>query len=50
MEEGAAPAEMFEDRWTEAMIAFCVFVTMVVGIYPAPVVGWAKAAAGALGL
>ena len=49
-EEGAAPAELLEDRWTEAMIAVCVVITMVVGIYPAPVVGWAKAAAGALGL
>jgi NADH-quinone oxidoreductase subunit N len=49
-EEDAAPAELLEDRWTEAMIAVCVIVTMVVGIYPAPVVGWAKAAAGALGL
>jgi hypothetical protein len=27
-----------------------VVVTLVIGIYPAPVVGWAKAAAGALGL
>jgi NADH-quinone oxidoreductase subunit N len=49
-EEDAAPAELLEDRWTEAMIAFCVVVTLVVGIYPAPVVGWAKAAVGALGL
>jgi NADH-quinone oxidoreductase subunit N len=49
-EEDAAPAELLEDRWTEAMIAVCVVVTLVIGIYPAPVVGWAKAAAGALGL
>jgi NADH-quinone oxidoreductase subunit N len=49
-EEDAAPAELREDRWTEAMIAVCVVVTLVIGIYPAPVVGWAKAAAGALGL
>jgi len=49
-EEDAAPAELLEDRWTEAMIAVCVVVTLLVGIYPAPVVGWAKAAVGALGL
>ncbi len=49
-EEDAAPAELLEDRWTEAMIAVCVVVTLVIGIYPAPVVGWAKVAAGALGL
>ncbi len=49
-EEGAAPAEMLRDRWTEIVIGVCVVVTLVVGIFPAPVVGWAKSAAGALGL
>ncbi len=49
-EEDAAPAELLEDRWTEAMIAVCVVVTLAIGVYPAPVVGWAKAAVGALGL
>jgi NADH-quinone oxidoreductase subunit N len=49
-EDDAAPAELLEDRWAEAMIALCVVVTLVIGIYPAPVVGWAKVAAGALGL
>lgn len=49
-EEGAAPAELLRDRWTEVAIAVCVIVTMVVGIFPAPLVGWAKSAAGALGM
>ncbi len=49
-EEGAAPAELLRDRWTEVAIAVCVIVTMIVGIFPAPLVGWAKSAAGALGL
>jgi len=49
-EEGAAPAELLRDRWTEVAIAVCAIVTMVVGIFPAALVGWAKSAAGALGM
>ncbi|MCJ7753497.1 MAG: NADH-quinone oxidoreductase subunit N [Thermoanaerobaculales bacterium] len=49
-EEGAAPAELLRDRWTEIAIAVCVIVTMIVGVFPAPLVGWAKSAAGALGM
>ena len=49
-EEDAAPAEMLRDRWTEFAIALCLVFTLVVGVYPAPVVGWAKSAAAALGL
>ncbi len=49
-EEGAAPAELLRDRWTEMAIAVCVIVTMIVGVFPAPLVGWAKSAAGALGM
>ena len=49
-EEGAAPAELLRDRWTEIAIAVCVIVTMIVGVFPAPLVGWAKNAAGALGM
>ncbi len=49
-EEGAAPAELLRDRWTEVAIAVCVIVTMIVGVFPAPLVGWAKSAAGALGM
>ena len=50
LEEDAAPAELLRDRWTEAMIAVCIVITLAVGIYPAPVVGWAKNAIGAFGL
>jgi NADH-quinone oxidoreductase subunit N len=50
LEEGAAPAELLRDRWTEAMIAICVVITLAIGIYPAPVVGWAKSAIGIFGL
>jgi len=49
-EEDAAPAEMLRDRWTEAMIVVCVVITLAIGVFPAPVVGWAKNAAGSLGL
>ncbi|MEJ2188693.1 MAG: NADH-quinone oxidoreductase subunit N [Acidobacteriota bacterium] len=49
-EEGAAPAEMLRDRWTEAMIAVCVVATLAIGVWPGPVVGWAKGAVGVLGL
>jgi len=49
-EEDAAPAELLRDRWTEAMIVVCIVVTLVIGVWPAPVVGWAKSAAGALGM
>jgi NADH-quinone oxidoreductase subunit N len=50
LEEGAAPAELLRDRWTEAMIVVCVVITLAIGIYPAPVVGWAKSAIGIFGL
>jgi hypothetical protein len=49
-EEGAAPAELLRDRWTEVAIAVCMLVTLAVGVFPAPLVGWAKSAAGALGV
>jgi NADH-quinone oxidoreductase subunit N len=49
-EEDAEPAELLSDRWTEAAIAVCIVVTMVIGVWPAPVVGWAKSAASALGM
>jgi NADH:ubiquinone oxidoreductase subunit 2 (subunit N) len=49
-EAGATPAELLRDRWTEVMIGVCVLVTLIVGVFPAPVVGWAKSAAGALGM
>jgi NADH-quinone oxidoreductase subunit N len=49
-EEDTVPAELLSDRWAEVMIAVCVVITMVIGVWPAPVVGWAKSAAGALGI
>ena len=49
-EEGAEPAELLRDRWTEVMITACVALTLIFGIWPAPVVAWAKTAAGALGV
>jgi NADH-quinone oxidoreductase subunit N len=49
-EEDAEPAELLSDRWAEVMIAVCVVITMVIGVWPAPVVGWAKSAASALGV
>jgi NADH-quinone oxidoreductase subunit N len=42
-EEEARPAEMYRDRWVEAMIALCAVATLVVGIYPTPVVQWLSA-------
>ena len=50
LEEGVVPAELLRARWTEAMIAVCVVITLAVGIYPTPVVGWAKSAINAFGL
>jgi NADH-quinone oxidoreductase subunit N len=49
-EGDAEPAELLRDRWTEAMIAVCIVATMVVGVWPRPIVGWAKSAASALGM
>jgi NADH-quinone oxidoreductase subunit N len=49
-EEDAEPAELLRDRWTEAMIAVCVVLTIVIGVWPVPIVGWAKTAASALGV
>jgi NADH:ubiquinone oxidoreductase subunit 2 (subunit N) len=49
-EADAEPAELLRDRWTEAMITVCIVATMVVGVWPRPIVGWAKSAAGALGI
>ena len=32
------------------MVAVCVVVTLVIGVYPGPVVGWAQSGLNALGL
>jgi NADH-quinone oxidoreductase subunit N len=49
-DDGTEPATMLTDRWTAAMIAVCALVTLAVGIYPGPVVGWAKTGLQALGM
>jgi NADH-quinone oxidoreductase subunit N len=46
----ADPAELHDDRWTSAMVAACAVITLVVGIYPGPVVAWAKGGLQALGM
>jgi NADH-quinone oxidoreductase subunit N len=43
--EDAQPAEMFRDRWVEAMIVICAVVTLIVGVYPTPIVAWLSALA-----
>jgi len=49
-EEGESPAEMLSDRWTGAAIAVCAVLTLAFGVWPAPLVGWAKSGLIALGL
>jgi NADH-quinone oxidoreductase subunit N len=48
--DDGSPAEMISDNWTGAVIAICAVLTLVIGIWPAPVVGWAKSGLVALGL
>jgi len=43
-------AELLRDRWTEAMIAVCVVVTLLIGVWPTPVVGWAQSGLQSLGM
>ncbi|MCU0302665.1 MAG: NADH-quinone oxidoreductase subunit N [Thermoanaerobaculales bacterium] len=52
-EDGAdagAPVEPLRDRWAEAVIAGCALLTLAVGVWPAPLVSWAKTGLDALGL
>jgi NADH-quinone oxidoreductase subunit N len=49
-EDGIEPAEIIRDRWTESVIALCAVLTLVIGVWPAPIVGWAKAGLVALGM
>jgi len=49
-ESDAAPAELQHDRWAEAMIGLCAVLTLLIGLYPAPVVSWAQAGLKAIGL
>ncbi len=46
----AEPAALIDDRWTSAMIVLCAVVTLAVGIYPGPVIAWAKGGLQALGM
>ena len=46
----AEPAALISDRWTEVMIAVCAVITLLVGIFPGPVVNWAKGGLQALGM
>ena len=47
--EAEAPAQMLSDRWTGFAIAVCAVMTMAIGVWPAPIVGWAKSGLSALG-
>ncbi len=49
-EAEADGAPMLRDRWVEAMIGVCAAVTLVVGVWPAPMVRWAQTGLAALGL
>jgi NADH-quinone oxidoreductase subunit N len=46
----AEPAAFLSDRWTTVMIAVCAVITLILGIYPGPVVGWAMNGLQALGM
>lgn len=48
--DGESPAELISDRWTGAAIAVCAVLTLAFGVWPAPLVGWAKSGLIALGL
>ena len=52
MQDGseAETAALIDDRWTGAMIGLCAVVTLAVGIYPGPVIAWAKGGLQALGM
>ena len=41
-EETAGAAEMLRDRWVETMVLVCAVVTLLIGVWPTAVVGWAK--------
>ena len=49
-EEADAGAEMATDRWAGTVVLICALVILAIGIYPAPVVGWAQGGLNALGL
>ena len=43
------PAGFVKDRWLEVGIAACVVVVLILGVWPAPALGWAQAGLAALG-
>jgi len=49
-DEGAQPALLLRDRWTEAMIGVCALVILAIGVWPGPLVEWAKGGLQALGM
>jgi NADH-quinone oxidoreductase subunit N len=48
--EGETPAVMVRDRLAESTIALCAFATLWIGVWPGPLVAWARYGAAALGL
>ncbi len=48
--EADEPAPLARDRWLEAMIGACAVITLLIGIYPAPMVGWAQSGLHVLGI
>lgn len=48
--DGTAPTELLRDRWVEAAVAVCAVVTLIIGVWPAPVIAWAKSGLNALGM
>jgi NADH-quinone oxidoreductase subunit N len=49
-EDGGPPAQLLADPWTGAAVAVCAALTLAMGIWPAPVVAWARGGLVALGL
>ena len=49
-DEEDSGAELAKDRWAEGVVLVCALAVLAIGIYPAPVVGWAQGGLNALGL
>ncbi len=47
--DGSELAALVRDRWLEIGIAACVVVVLILGVWPAPALGWAQAGLAALG-
>jgi len=48
--DGEPSAPMLRDRLAESMIVVCAIATLWIGVWPAPIVDWARAGAAALGV